>query len=469
MIPHKKLKTWDFFLGTLQFHTPYHISSAQGNMETDAGLLRNSNGMIYIPGTSIAGALKARAQEICNDFELIKAIFGYQSGESGQKSRIYIEDTYINSHVSTSVKDGVAIDRKLGSARDKAKYDLEISPANLSFRLLIKLEMREDDDEEIQKLVLALMKDFRDGRIKLGAKKSSGLGSCSFNFNWYQLDFNEHNTVAEYLVNKDITTLTKMDDKNSPSTARTDELACEIEMEAINSPLLIKSGEEGDDHDAVFTTVQQGGNETEYIPGSSIKGVIRAHAEKILRTLGGNACDITDSANSCNKKLDDSLRGISKEERYQEILENSCSICNLFGNSYLASRIQFDDAFFEEAPVKKPFDHVAIDRFTGGAMEGKLFSDLPVVKGKFKIRFVVKRPTYFDRVLIAFILRDLMEGFPPIRFGYGKSKGYGELKFIKASINDAKLEKGGSIRDTFGIGSTEKWWEGEVTDEQRTD
>ncbi len=468
MIPHKKLKTWDFFVGTLEFRTPYHIASSQGNVETDAGLLRNSNDIIYIPGTSIAGALRSRAQEICGDVDLINAIFGYQDSQEGKKSRIYVEDTYLNTYVSTTIKDGVAIDRKLGSARDKAKYDLEISPANLSFPLQIKLEMREGDGEEMRKLVIALLKDFRDGKIRLGGGKSRGLGSCSFDFKWYQLNFQDQDKVAKYLINKDITKLHNKDLEDYSIETESAELVCEIEMEAIDSPFLIKSGQEGDDYDAVFTTVQKNGSETEYIPGSSIKGVIRAHAEKILRTIGGNACDISDSNCNCNKDISDKLPdNATLEDRSKIILENSCSICKLFGNSYLASRIQFDDAFFEEAPAKKPFDHVAIDRFTGGAMEGKLFSELPVVEGKFKIRFVVKNPTPFDKILIAFILRDLMEGFPPVRFGYGKSKGHGELKFVSASIDGQKLEKSDSIKNTFGIEPTNEWWKGEGAYERR--
>ena len=57
-------------------------------------------------------------------------------------------------------------------------------------------------------------------------------------------------------------------------------------------PMLIKSGQEaGADPtllDMNFVRAQHpaGGGQTVYLPGSSLKGVMRAYAEKIARTLG---------------------------------------------------------------------------------------------------------------------------------------------------------------------------------------
>ena len=54
-------------------------------------------------------------------------------------------------------------------------------------------------------------------------------------------------------------------------------------------PILIKSGQESVDPtkpDLEFVETYHEGNRTIYLPGSSLKGAIRAHAERIVRTVG---------------------------------------------------------------------------------------------------------------------------------------------------------------------------------------
>ena len=58
MIPKKKLTHWEFFEGTLSFKTPVHIASTGITLETDSALLKTANGKFYIPGSSMAGALR---------------------------------------------------------------------------------------------------------------------------------------------------------------------------------------------------------------------------------------------------------------------------------------------------------------------------------------------------------------------------------------------------------------------------
>jgi CRISPR/Cas system CSM-associated protein Csm3 (group 7 of RAMP superfamily) len=424
--------------------------------------------------------LRARANELFDEAELIKLIFGYQDKEETWfKSRLFVEDAYYAKPAMTSLRDGVAIDRALGSARQGAKYDLEITLSDLELPLVIKLETREGDDEaKMRALVLRLMEDFKSGRIKLGAGKSRGLGACEFGYTWRSLDFSNPEQIRSYLCSRDIKAIPEKDASKSDinaglKTKSFEELACVLDMMVEDALFLIKDGRGGDDCDAVFTRTMTKNGPQDYIPGSSIKGVIRAHAERILRTLGADACDILDTENGCNdkvkkalEKLEETKKGKPQEEEQVEekragiIQENSCLICRLFGNAHLAGRIRFNDAFFDATPTKKSLDHVAIDRFTGGALEGKLFNELPVVHGTVRLGFLIKKPSTFDRCLVGFLLRDLMEGFPPIRFGYGKTKGHGALEFKKATINDAEIKNVTDINRALAITSTDNWWKG---------
>jgi CRISPR/Cas system CSM-associated protein Csm3 (group 7 of RAMP superfamily) len=57
------------------------------------------------------------------------------------------------------------------------------------------------------------------------------------------------------------------------------------------APMLIKSGKEGADPtkpDMEFVETYHAGGKSIYLPGSSLKGAIRAHAERIVRTVGSS-------------------------------------------------------------------------------------------------------------------------------------------------------------------------------------
>lgn len=64
---------------------------------------------------------------------------------------------------------------------------------------------------------------------------------------------------------------------------------CTIDLTIIpDGPILIKSGKEGADPtkpDMEFVETYHAGGRTIYLPGSSLKGAIRAHAERIVRTI----------------------------------------------------------------------------------------------------------------------------------------------------------------------------------------
>jgi len=67
---------------------------------------------------------------------------------------------------------------------------------------------------------------------------------------------------------------------------------CIIHLSLVpKGPLLIKSGRQGADPtkaDMEFVETYHQGEKSIYLPGSSLKGAIRAHAERIVRTVGGD-------------------------------------------------------------------------------------------------------------------------------------------------------------------------------------
>ena len=87
---------------------------------TDNDILKNSLGEIFIPGTSLAGAMRNYLENDNNS----KSIFGYANGNEGEMSSLFIADTYIDK-TNISVRDGVGLNKDK-IAIDNQKYDYEI-------------------------------------------------------------------------------------------------------------------------------------------------------------------------------------------------------------------------------------------------------------------------------------------------------------------------------------------------------
>lgn len=91
-------------------------------------------------------------------------------------------------------------------------------------------------------------------------------------------------------------------------------------------------------------------------------------------------------------------------------------------------KVIINDLYFTNKQVKndKIFNHVAIDRFTGGAMDGALFSEkVSTLKGDIQINIFVENATYEVDVIQAFenALIDITKGLLPL--GGMTTKGNG--------------------------------------------
>jgi CRISPR-associated RAMP protein (TIGR02581 family) len=200
---------------------------------------------------------------------------------------------------------------------------------------------------------------------------------------------------------------------------------------APQSPLLIKSGKEAGadptllDMNFVRTNHASLGR-TVYLPGSSLKGVVRSYCEKIGRTVGLDVCDpLTDE--SCGRRLgtDSRLRKASGAEIYQEL----CPICRLFGHTVMASHVWFADAYptpgtIEAVNDTEERDGVAIDRISGAVAVGPFQLEV-VTRGVFQAQLTVRNFQLWQVGLLAVALRDMADGRVPI--GFAKSRGLGQV------------------------------------------
>lgn len=209
----------------------------------------------------------------------------------------------------------------------------------------------------------------------------------------------------------------------------------------VDGALLIKSGlAQPSGVDMAWVQVFRNGREEPYLPGSSLKGVLRSHAERIARTLNpAAACDPfgkeTDvSGRTCGLCFDKIKKDRGKEPTSAESYRDSCLICKLFGSTWFVGRLATADAYaVDEPPIPSRRDGVGIDRFSGGSSHGAKFELEVITTGIFKTTLHLRNFELWQLGLVGFLLQDLKDGL--IRIGSGKSRGLGKVHATIENIN----------------------------------
>lgn len=210
--------------------------------------------------------------------------------------------------------------------------------------------------------------------------------------------------------------------------------------------VLIKAGESVTDGlDMSFVRTMKDGLQQVYLPGSSLKGVMRTYGEAMLRSFEEHAvCNLFRSLRqerrnqqrnrqfepaqgpeSCSYRVGSGQQRGAKPNprRYQE----SCPACKLFGSLAYGGRFNVWDAYSVDGEVGSEFrDGVGIDRFSGGAFDGAKYQFEVITSGTFNTEIVIKNFEMWQLAWVLFVLRDMSEGLVPI--GMGTSRGLGKIK-----------------------------------------
>lgn len=225
-------------------------------------------------------------------------------------------------------------------------------------------------------------------------------------------------------------------------------------------PMLIKSGKEGADPtkpDMEFVETYHQGGRSIYLPGSSLKGAIRAHAERIVRTVGGDTQPQDPSQLWASDPLDRSLfRELEKEKDTRQVYRLSSFTDQMFGSTAIASRIRIEDAYpVDRAQLKiEERNGVAIDRVFGSVAVGP-FDYQVCTAGEFRTKIHLKNFTLAQLGLIGLVLRDLNDGW--FGLGFAKSRGMG---LVEAKLNSAVVQYPGCVLDgdeIKAIGTNQRW------------
>lgn len=214
-----------------------------------------------------------------------------------------------------------------------------------------------------------------------------------------------------------------------------------------------------------------------YIPGSSLKGVVRAYLERVLRTaddmgkkMQGErlwACDPLDKEACCvppdkKKELHEKAEKEAKrngkplDATFSKFLwEKTCTACRLFGNQWIASRVAFQDAYLlneDSLPLLVEVrDGVGIDRDLGAAKPGIKYDFETVPRGAvFGFRMILENVKEWEVGLFCLALDALRRGELAIGGKSTRGLGWGtfeELMIRSLSPEDLLFGREGTPRE----------------------
>jgi CRISPR/Cas system CSM-associated protein Csm3 (group 7 of RAMP superfamily) len=485
------------FMADLVTTAPVHLGSGEGGLATDLPLLRDPRGCPYVPGTHVAGRLReiatrlapALGWEACVALvpDRVKPdepcgcqvcrVFGDRrpseeaNGDRARASLVWCFDALLDREskgVRALVRDGVGIDRRTGASAAKAGalYDAEWIPAGTTFCLRVEIEHGADDLAE-QVLALALS-EWKEGRGRIGGGAARGGGAFELvDPRFSRADLSSADGLMAFLradePEKDADWLERRvaelrrdgGDANAlPAGAVGSYARLSFEL-AFDGPLLVNDPPVALAHAVSFAPVFAGSDwEKPVLPGSSIRGLLRAQAERIARTVSARhaqglagfaascaACDpfssrdATDALRACAAVADECERK-TRTDLTPEVEEASrCLGCALFGSTRQGSRLWIADAQLKGDARFRLRDFVAIDRFTGGALEGAKFDALPLYSPTFRVEMLLWEPAAWELGALALALRDVHDGLATL--GAHGSRGFG-----RAAVQDVVLHVG---------------------------
>ena len=272
-----------YYAVKLQLVSPLCVSSGE-EINTDSDVMRNWDGECFIPGTSTAGALRSY-------LGLKKekdGILGYSQGQNGRMSSLFLSDMYFEGEVRTAERDGIRL-KEDRTVEEKKKFQWEIIDPGAETTLYLEyIERKEDKVSEPEKTIEGMILAIHLGKIRFGSKKTSGFGRMKVKA-LYKKCFRAEDWEEWLKFMKHPRQFSPQDSWNwniSDDFLRQwekDKKICEIVV-----PLRLTGGISIRRYstkygDADYEHLSSAGNPV--VPGSSLRGVFRADARRILREL----------------------------------------------------------------------------------------------------------------------------------------------------------------------------------------
>jgi CRISPR/Cas system CSM-associated protein Csm3 (group 7 of RAMP superfamily) len=391
------------FKGNVRNMSPLIIGGG-GDEQTDSDVLKDKKGYPFIPGTSFAGVIRHHFEKYYSEFVQIEKYFGYSKGEEGEGSKIIFSDLISENDADIQIRNGIRIDNATGIVEDRGKFDFEVIEPDAKFAF--RIEIGGNDKNELMRFIATIKKDIKEKRIAFGAKTNLGFGKIELvdkdsNISLYDLE--NKNDILKWLKKSD----NKIEENLSkPYKYKYDSFRIEFDFVIKDSFIVRHYSNDPSVSDSVH--IKSCGKNI--IPGTSIKGAIRARAEKILNTL----------------KIND------RYELFDFLFGNSSKNNKVNSKKYngsIPSRIKINEVIIKQNVEASIQQRIKTDRFTGGTINGALFDSMPVFANDYintnKLIMELKNPIDSEIGLVLLILKDLWT--EDLAIGGEKSVGRGVL------------------------------------------
>lgn len=364
----------------IQAETPMAVGSGEKDILTDALVVTDVNGLPFIPGTSIAGVLHSMIGE-----EKASKFFGTPDNGSeiifsdarivasdgivvdGLKPEAIDTDPLLKYYRQLPIRQHVRIGSK-GTGEDHGKFDEQVVFAGTRFCFEIEMVATSDDET----LFTDTLDCIGNKTFRLGHGSRKGFGSVSVReIKKLKFDLKDEADRKAYLcltssLNDKMWDEVIEDNVNEQSTSWTQ---YHLELRPMDFMFF---GSGFGDSEADMTPVKENkvvwadghGHMEEnltLIPASSIKGAlshrVAYHYNKKKHLFVGNPEAKVGGENDAVRKL----FGCTLEQ----------------GKVIERGKVLFSDIILKTEAQDVVLTHVAIDRFTGGALDGALFQEKP--------------------------------------------------------------------------------------------
>ena len=424
----------------IEAETPIAVGGGESGILTDSLVATDINGLPYIPGTSIAGVLRHSIV----DENFVNKYLGYQEDDFGQGSKIIISDAVMIGKEGKALDDLQEIDledefyihfsqlpirqhvriNSQGTTDEGGKFDCQVVFKGTRFVFDVELVTTSQNDETD---FITILKHLSQPEMRLGSGIHNGYGKIKVvDYKIKSLDLKKKEDLDSY-INKSSCLAEEWpftEDQKKPLDKEGGKkwISYNLELKP-DSFFLFGSGLSDDNADMTpvdewFIKWENGKPhfvEGTLIPASSIKGAL-SHRTAFYW-------------NKLNHKYADKSEGVTGDK--------NDAVAAIFGRVVDSNKIEHGNILLSDVIIPKVpskiLNHVSIDRFTGGALDGALFTErityspktiIPIEILVDSTAFCGKDKTIQDAFQKA--IEDLGNGMLPL--GGGVNRGHGIFK-----------------------------------------
>jgi len=453
--------------GTLRAVTPLLVGGTR-EPGLDVVPLRDGAGRLVVPASSLTGVLRHHAtRHLRADAMTIAQLFG--TSDVGA-SRLVVRELRATGTPSQTLRDGVGIDRRHGVAAENVKFDRVQLDAGTDFELFVSYDTaaKADDEDPAKALFDQLVDDLLRGELRVGAGTTRGQGRVHLvDAMRRTIDLCDAQSVLAVLGGGSHT----WERIEAPEQAPSRGLTVVIEWRAVTPVISAVRVNDGAVDHAPMVLARVGDGTTRaalhmVLPGTSIKGVMRSEVERMVRTL----CD-EDAPEGFLEQLAHPLvvalfGGVDRrsalwvDDVLSEPVLTGVDEAGLLDDWHAMLAARGDDStrlkrLRDALDLRRqglpgvliPTSHVAVDRWTGGPVDGALYSVLephgigwePMVLRVDVDAVDPNLGTEAALALLVLVLDAVTAG--EVGFGFGTHRGLGSVAVDRLSSSSDREDR----------------------------